>query len=244
MFNHAGDSRGNQTRRRIAPSCEANVNRSPDPREATRFTVESWDVRRTDNLMQEIERLAAFSSRTLYADIRSGCPQRHGSYGTVTRVGDNCGDEHAQRFLPPSRRFSRWCESCEHASGLDCASLGDRSTGGQFVSRRRARGDPDAGEPLVRSCVWDAARSLHALTLRVKDHGYKSGNHTIVIEPGGGRTLVMALGQSHHWYDFSVGIAGADRFLRRFAGRVETGKSGFSDPMTGRVGVPSKTDRA
>jgi phospholipase C len=75
-----------------------------------------------------------------------------------------------------------------------------------------------------------ASDSDLTLTLQVTDHGYKSGDHTIVIEPRGNQFLVMTLGQSHQWYDFSVTIAGADRFLRRFAGRVETGKSGFSDP--------------
>jgi phospholipase C len=68
------------------------------------------------------------------------------------------------------------------------------------------------------------------LTLEVKDHGYGSGDPTIAIQPGRNLSLLMALGQSHQWYDFSVTIAGADQFLRRFAGRVETGKSGFSDP--------------
>ena len=53
--------------------------------------------------------------------------------------------------------------------------------------------------------------------------------------PGGSGAIAMALGQSYWWYDFSVTIAGAEGFLRRFAGRVETGKSGFSDPVMGRV---------
>jgi phospholipase C len=79
------------------------------------------------------------------------------------------------------------------------------------------------------------SRAERALTLQVKDHGYKSGDHTIGIEPGGHRDVSMALRQSHNWYDFSVTIGGAERFLRRFAGRVETGKSGFSDPVMGRV---------
>ncbi len=74
-------------------------------------------------------------------------------------------------------------------------------------------------------------------TVQVKDHGYKIGDHTVSIEPGGRRTLSMPLARSHHWYDFSVTITGADRFLRRFAGRVETGKAGFSDPVMGRVAV-------
>ncbi len=72
-------------------------------------------------------------------------------------------------------------------------------------------------------------------TLQVRDHGYGSGNHTAAIEPGAERTLLLALERSHRWYDFSVTIDGADKFLRRFAGRVETGKSGFSDPVMGGV---------
>ena len=73
------------------------------------------------------------------------------------------------------------------------------------------------------------------MKVQVKDLSYKSGDHTMTIAPGGKQALAMPLGASHHWYDFSVAIAGADRFLRRFAGRVETGKSGFSDPAMGRA---------
>jgi phospholipase C len=82
-----------------------------------------------------------------------------------------------------------------------------------------------------------ASHAEQTLTVQVRDHGYGSGDHSMVIEPGGSRALAMALGQSHRWYDISVTVAGADRFLRRFAGRVETGKSGFSDPVMGRVAV-------
>ena len=72
------------------------------------------------------------------------------------------------------------------------------------------------------------SHSDRVLTLHVKDHGYRSGDHTVTVEPGRDRTVLMALGQGHHWYVFSLLIAGADRFLRRFAGRVETGKSGVA----------------
>jgi phospholipase C len=79
------------------------------------------------------------------------------------------------------------------------------------------------------------SRADRTLAVRVKDHGYKSGDHTIVLEPGRGRAIELALGASHHWYDFTVTIEGAERFVRRFAGRVETGREGFSDPVMGRV---------
>ena len=74
-----------------------------------------------------------------------------------------------------------------------------------------------------------------ALTFGIKDHGYKTGDHGISVEPGASHALVLALAESHRWYDFSVTIAGANRFLRRFAGRLETGVSGFSDPVMGHV---------
>ena len=99
----------------------------------------------------------------------------------------------------------------------------------QFEYARR--GNAPAGNAELR--VYNGAE--RALTVRVRDHGYKSGDHAAVIEPGGSGAIAMALGQSYWWYDFSVTIAGAEGFLRRFAGRVETGKSGFSDPVMGRV---------
>ena len=35
--------------------------------------------------------------------------------------------------------------------------------------------------------------------------------------------------------DFSIKVAGYDDFEKCYAGRVETGKEGFSDPFMGRV---------
>jgi phospholipase C len=40
---------------------------------------------------------------------------------------------------------------------------------------------------------------------------------------------------SHGWYDFSVSVTGADTYLRRYAGRVETGEDSVSDPYMGRA---------
>jgi phospholipase C len=82
-----------------------------------------------------------------------------------------------------------------------------------------------------------ASRLERALTLRIKDHGYGSGDRVIALAPRGRRALTLALARSHCWYDFSVTIAGAEQYLRRFAGRVETGKSGISDPAMGRVRI-------
>ena len=43
--------------------------------------------------------------------------------------------------------------------------------------------------------------------------------------------IPMDLEKSHHWYDFTVKTEKS--FSQRFAGRVETGKQGISDPAMG-----------
>jgi phospholipase C len=76
-------------------------------------------------------------------------------------------------------------------------------------------------------------RGDRAATVEVKNYGHNGADSTIAAEPGHDDELTLALGAGYHWYDFAVTVAGADRFLRRFAGRVETGKDGFSDPVMG-----------
>jgi phospholipase C len=41
------------------------------------------------------------------------------------------------------------------------------------------------------------------------------------------------LARSDHWFDFLVTVNGARDFVRRFAGKLETGKPGQTDPGIG-----------
>jgi phospholipase C len=51
---------------------------------------------------------------------------------------------------------------------------------------------------------------------------------TLSVPAGGGAQLALGLNASGSWYDFTVAAA---NFTRRFAGRMETGRHGISDPM-------------
>ncbi|MDR3695934.1 phosphocholine-specific phospholipase C [Mucilaginibacter sp.] len=77
--------------------------------------------------------------------------------------------------------------------------------------------------------------SAKRVEIDVIDHAYKSGNRKRVIPASGKTTLVLNLEKSFGWYDFSVKVAGHDHFEQRYAGRVETGKTSFSDPFMGKV---------
>ncbi|SEW17037.1 phospholipase C [Chitinophaga sp. YR573] len=70
-------------------------------------------------------------------------------------------------------------------------------------------------------------------SIEITDNGYKSGDHSFVI-PGKG-SIKLDLSQSFGWYDFTVRAKGYTTFEQRFAGRVETGKASFTDPLMGRV---------
>ncbi|MFC4871677.1 phosphocholine-specific phospholipase C [Negadavirga shengliensis] len=53
----------------------------------------------------------------------------------------------------------------------------------------------------------------------------------VSLPPGKEQSVPMDLAKSKHWYDFTVSTQ--EGFSHRFAGRVETGKPGISDPAMG-----------
>jgi phospholipase C len=70
---------------------------------------------------------------------------------------------------------------------------------------------------------------------QIVDHAYKRPAIAAVVKPASQRTTVLRLSKSFFWYDFTVRVDGFATYARRCAGRVETGKLGFSDPAMGNV---------
>ena len=68
------------------------------------------------------------------------------------------------------------------------------------------------------------------VNFEVIDHAYKKNSLSRSLPAGDTETVVLDLANSHGWYDFTVRVSGAAQFARRYAGRVETGKAGFTDP--------------
>jgi len=72
-------------------------------------------------------------------------------------------------------------------------------------------------------------------TVQITDHAYKTNDHTKILAANNKLNLAINLANSHGWYDFSVKISGSQEFEKRYAGRVETGRPSYSDPLMGRV---------
>jgi phospholipase C len=69
-----------------------------------------------------------------------------------------------------------------------------------------------------------------AHVLRVTDNAYGAVAHSVELTDRGVVRVPFQLDGSHHWYDLSLTIENNASYSRRFAGRVETGREGFSDP--------------
>ena len=76
-------------------------------------------------------------------------------------------------------------------------------------------------------------RGVEPVELVLRANAYTGDVHRVVVHPGQDRVRHWPLERSARWYDISVSAAGLPGFLRRFAGRVETGRDSLSDPAMG-----------
>jgi phospholipase C len=110
---------------------------------------------------------------------------------------------------------------------------------------RSFRGDPapqgltvhTAYESKGSSLTGDVEVKLHnttttPMTVEVNDNSYKTGKKTVQLAAAAEVSVVLDLSKQHGWYDFTVKQVGS-KVESHFAGRVETGRSSYSDPLMG-----------
>jgi phospholipase C len=68
----------------------------------------------------------------------------------------------------------------------------------------------------------------------IQDNSYGTGSVVKTLATMSSTSVVLNLKHSYGWYDFTVRIEGS-RTEDHFAGRVETGRSSFSDPLMGGI---------
>lgn len=99
-----------------------------------------------------------------------------------------------------------------------------------LVVQRPANG---AVELLLRNAESGPLIFTIALDDRYPTQGRRT--RTVSVAPGAQAKETWSLAASDNWYDLTVTLASEPRFLRRFAGKVETGKSGRTDPGIGMM---------
>jgi phospholipase C len=76
--------------------------------------------------------------------------------------------------------------------------------------------------------------AVKPVTVEIRDNAYKTKSVSRRIEPRQETSVILQLEKSHGWYDYTVRVIGSDAEAR-FAGRVETGRASFTDPLMGRI---------
>jgi phospholipase C len=74
-------------------------------------------------------------------------------------------------------------------------------------------------------------RQGKACEFELVDNAYGAPAQTGSVGAGGSATMSVPCLQGKGWYDYSLRIKGVDGFEKRFAGRIETGREGISDPQ-------------
>jgi phospholipase C len=122
---------------------------------------------------------------------------------------------------------------------------------GFFREFRGSAEDPPVLVSLLPAAVGPAAREADLalantdaqkeIAVLVEDLSYGGGRWPVTLGPATGAAcranLRLPLSGSLGWYDLSVSVAGHGRFAQRFAGRIEDGKVGFSDPQMGSAAL-------
>ncbi|QXV65541.1 phospholipase C, phosphocholine-specific [Mucilaginibacter sp. 21P] len=83
--------------------------------------------------------------------------------------------------------------------------------------------------------TFSLAGTKTPLTVEASDNAYKTGSKQLTIqqESFAPQTIKLDLSKQQGWYDFTIRVKGFNDFEKRYAGRVETGRPGISDPYMG-----------
>ena len=71
-----------------------------------------------------------------------------------------------------------------------------------------------------------------SIDVSVVDNAYGAPTQRKQVEAAGEASVRLNLQRSHGWCDFTVKTGGSEAEAR-FAGRIETGKASFTDPLMG-----------
>lgn len=85
----------------------------------------------------------------------------------------------------------------------------------------------------LRLSIHSHANTAH--TVIFNDNAYKTAGNKQLLAPAGLAIFNINLDRSLGWYDFSIKIAGNSLFAKTYAGHIETGAQGYSDPYMGNI---------
>ncbi|WP_321353093.1 phosphocholine-specific phospholipase C [Alcaligenes faecalis] len=165
-----------------------------------------------------------------------------GTQGTVFHVYDELQlSDYPRRFTVEANKIisDAWTVHADHKGNYSLWVLGPNGYHRHFKGNIHAlRQGP---KPEVRVCYEPQANAVsltimnmgdQAATVTVSANAYREdGPWVYTVDPGMQMDARWSLEVSGNWYDFTATMG--ESFERRFAGRLETGRDGISDPAMG-----------
>ncbi|MES2429115.1 MAG: phospholipase C, phosphocholine-specific [Bacteroidota bacterium] len=111
--------------------------------------------------------------------------------------------------------------------------IGDAKNPNIHVACNYEKSRISAAKPTGNILVNIVNTESKPVTVIIKDNSYKTDSISKLIAPNSTADIKLDLSKNHNWYDFSVKLKGYDSFEQRYAGRVETGSLGKTDPLMG-----------
>ena len=137
-------------------------------------------------------------------------PRRYTVVPGARLDGDWSGEEHDLFILGPNGFHRRIRQTGESGPSIDVETSRDRRSLTLMLSNPTER----------------------PLRLLIDPLAYKGQHRSVrlVLEPGRSARRTWRLAETGGWYDLAVSSGETPSFLRRFAGRIETGRPSVSDP--------------
>jgi phospholipase C len=180
---------------------------------------------------------------TLHADGLAGATsfsiklQSSGGAAAVfhVRSADAAQDPRSYTVESGKQLADRW----DFTSGYDPSVHGPNGFFRRFKDRA---GGPQAG--LAIQAQYGSRHHEHEIALKLQNHGsaavevtvsdrYSSRSTTLKVAPGGANAVRFLLVRTRGWYDLTVTVQGDPQFEYRYAGHLENGEPGISDPGMG-----------
>jgi len=156
--------------------------------------------------------------------MRSGKTMRAATY--TVRAGDALEEEFPLSLFADGK----YAIDVHGPNGFYRSFSGDAKSAVKAAAVYEWKGSSLTGNVLVN---LENAGS-EAVTVTVADESYGAETVVKTVRAGKTRSVLLDLARSHGWYDFTVKAEGTES-AARFAGRVETGRASFTDPLMGRV---------
>ncbi len=170
-----------------------------------------------------------------------------GTQAAVFHVYDKLNlDRAPSRYMvePGKQLDDVWNVTTDNGGRYDLWVLGPNGFHRGFTGDLAQQRNTEAPDPEVRVCYEITKGNLEvtlmnassaAARLHVQAKAYRLDSPWQADVPADGNvTLSLDLSDSDRWYDFVVTCPALPGYSRRFAGRVETGKDGVSDPAMGQ----------